>query len=141
VWEVSAPNYSGTFKTEDARLKGHIKYRNEGKDFSASVDGTKKNAVLVDMYLDPRIQEKIQVRVLESSFPEITNVSMNYWPLIHNGDCVDFTKALDGPNWEGDTKWRDTFLPGTLDWYSEGGRVYGIPFGYYAYVFWYNKAM
>src|SRR5690349_3329392 len=52
--------------------------------------------VKVDMYLDPRIQEKIQVRVLEGSFPEISNVSMNYWPLIHNGDCVDFNKALDG---------------------------------------------
>src|SRR6266550_3496068 len=97
--------------------------------------------VKVDMYLDPRIQEKIQVRVLESSFPEVTNVSMNYWPLIHNGDCVDFNKALDGPNWEGDAKWRDTFLPGTLDWYSESGHIYGIPFGYYAYVIWYNKAI
>src|SRR3954447_21213942 len=61
--------------------------------------------VKVDLYLDPRIQEKIQVRVLETDFPEISNVSMNYWPLIHNGDCVDFSQYLDQPNWEGDKKW------------------------------------
>jgi raffinose/stachyose/melibiose transport system permease protein len=97
--------------------------------------------VKVDLYLDPRIQEKVQVRFLEGSFFEITNVGMNYWPLIHNGDCVELNKYLDGPNWEGDAKWRDTFLPGALDTYSEGGKHYGIPFGYYAYVIWYDKKM
>ena len=97
--------------------------------------------VKVDLYLDPRIQEKVQVRFLEGSFFETTNVSLNYWPLIHNGDCVAVDKYLDGPNWEGDAKWRDTFLPGALDTFMEDGKRYGIPLGYYASVIWYNKKM
>src|SRR3954464_13200142 len=57
--------------------------------------------VKVDMYLDPRIDDKVRVRVLEASFPEITNSgAINYWPLIRNGDIVELNKYLDGPNWE-----------------------------------------
>src|SRR5688500_2140708 len=97
--------------------------------------------VKVDLYLDPRIQEKVQVRFLEGTFFEATNVGMNYWPLIRNGDVVQVDKYLDGPNWEGDAKWRDTFLPGAIDTYVDGDKHYGIPLGYYAYVFWYNKKM
>jgi len=44
--------------------------------------------VTVDLYLDPRIQEKVQVRFLEGSFFECTNVGMNYWPLIDNGSIA-----------------------------------------------------
>src|SRR5688500_133251 len=67
--------------------------------------------VIVDLYLDPRIADKVQVRILEGSFFEITNAFINYWPLIRNGDVVDMNPYLDGPNWEGDARWRDTFLP------------------------------
>jgi len=98
--------------------------------------------VKVDMYLDPRIDDKVRVRVLEGSFPEVTNPgTINYWPLIRNGDVAQLDKYLDGPNWEGDARWRDTFLPGSLDNYSENGKHYGLPFGYYAFVIWYNKKM
>jgi raffinose/stachyose/melibiose transport system permease protein len=98
--------------------------------------------VKVDLYLDPRIDDKVRVRVLEGSFPEVTNPgTINYWPLIRNGDVAQLDKYLDGPNWEGDARWRDTFLPGSLDNYSENGKHYGLPFGYYAFVIWYNKKM
>ncbi len=115
-----------------------------GKDFflQCARDYEKlKPGIKLDLYLDPRIQEKVQVRFLEGSFFETTNVGMNYWPLIRNGDCVVLDKYLDGPNWEGDGTWRDSFLPGALDTYTENGKHYGIPLGYYATVFWYNKKM
>src|SRR5438045_2425577 len=90
--------------------------------------------VKVDMYLDPRIDDKVRVRVLEGSFPEITNPGgINYWPLIRNGDILELNNFLDGRNWEGDAKWRDTFLPGSLDNYSEGEKHYGVPLPYYAF--------
>src|SRR6185437_3534389 len=54
-----------------------------------------KPGLKIDLYLDPRIQEKVQVRFLEGSFFESTNVGMNYWPLIHDGDCVVLDKYLD----------------------------------------------
>ena len=62
-----------------------------GKDFflqcARAYEKLKPN-VKVDLYLDPRIQEKVQVRFLEGSFFECTNVQLNYWPLIRNGDVV-----------------------------------------------------
>ena len=99
--------------------------------------------VEVDMYLDPRIAEKMRVRFLEGSFPEITNPgTINYWPLIRNGDCVAIDKALDGPSWDDpNVKWGDTFLPGALENYAENGKHYGIPLSQYAFVIWYNKKM
>ncbi|MEA2734996.1 MAG: N-acetylglucosamine transport system substrate-binding protein [Humisphaera sp.] len=99
--------------------------------------------VEVDMYLDPRIAEKLRVRFLEGTFPEIANAgTINYWPLIRNGDCVAIDKWLDGPSWDDpNVKWRDTFLPGALDNYSEHGKHYGIPLAQYAFVIWYNKTM
>ncbi|MEO6435831.1 MAG: extracellular solute-binding protein [Tepidisphaeraceae bacterium] len=104
--------------------------------------------VILDLYLDPRIADKVQVRILEGSFFEITNAqTINYWPLIRNGDVVKLDQALDGPSWDSvdaagrTVKWRDTFLPGALDRLSENGHIYGIPFGYYAQVIWYNKKL
>jgi raffinose/stachyose/melibiose transport system permease protein len=97
--------------------------------------------IKIDEFLDPRILNKVQVRILEGSFPEITNAFLNYWPLIHNGDVLDLAPYLDGPNWEGDAKWCDTFLPGSLEPYSENGKIYGLPLPYYASVIWYNKKM
>jgi len=115
-----------------------------GKDFfldCARAYEKQRPDVAVNMYLDPRIVDKVQVRILEGSFFEITNAFLNYWPLIHNGDVLELNKYLDGPNWEGDAKWRDTFLPGALDPYTENGKVYGIALPYYAFCMWYNKAM
>ena len=77
--------------------------------------------------LDPRIVDKVRVRVLEGSFFELTNAFINFWPLIRNGDVLALNEFYDGPNWEGDAKWKDTFLPGTADAVSENGRWYGVP--------------
>ncbi len=97
--------------------------------------------MIVDLYGDPRIADKIRVRVLEGSFPEVTNARLNYWALIRSGAILPLDKYLDGPNWEGDAKWRDTFMPGCLDRYTYKGKVYGLPFAYFAYAVWYNKRM
>src|SRR5688572_24083996 len=122
-----------------------------GKDFyllAAREYEKVRPGVRVDMYLDPRIAEKVQVRLLEGDFPEITNPgTINYWPLIDNGDVLQVDEFLDGPSWDTfdangkPVKWRDTFLPGSLETYARDGKHYGIPLGYYAYVFWYNKKM
>jgi len=97
--------------------------------------------VSVDLYGDPRIADKLRVRILEGTYPEIVHASLNYWILIRNGDVLPMDEFLDGPNWEGDASWRDSFLPGTLDRYVYRGKVYGIPFAYSLFVIWYNKNM
>ena len=97
--------------------------------------------VTVDLYLDPRIADKVQVRILDGTYFEITNAAISYWPLIHNDKVLALDRWLDGPNWEGDATWRESFLPGSLDAYTENGKTYGAPLGYYAQVIWYNKKM
>jgi ABC-type sugar transport system permease subunit/ABC-type glycerol-3-phosphate transport system substrate-binding protein len=97
--------------------------------------------VAINLYGDPRISDKVRVRILEGSFPEITNANLNYWNMIRSGDLLPLDEFLDQPNWEGDRTWRESFLPGSLDRYSYEGKVYGVPLAYFVQGFWYNKAM
>ncbi len=112
----------------------------DGDNPEIGIVGHKPNPVYVNMYLDPRITDKVRVRVLEGTFFEISNAFINWWPLIKNGDVLPLNDALEKPNWEGDAKWGDTFLPGSLDGFKDkAGKIYGLPQAYYAYCIWYNK--
>jgi ABC-type sugar transport system permease subunit/ABC-type glycerol-3-phosphate transport system substrate-binding protein len=97
--------------------------------------------VTVNLYGDPRIADKVRIRCLEGTFPEASNAAINYWPLIANGDILALDPYLEGPNWEGDSTWRDSFMPGVLDVFEQDGKTYGMPFFYSVFVIWYNKTM
>ena len=97
--------------------------------------------VRVDFYGDPRIADKVRVRILEGSFPEVSNAGLNYWSLIRNGEIQPLDEFLDQPSWDGDRSWRESFLPGSLDRYQFQGQTYGIPFLYSINAVWYNKNM
>ncbi len=98
--------------------------------------------VRVDMELDPRVADKVKVRILEGSFFEVTNAYINMWPLIKNGDVLPLDEFLDGPSWENDGRtWRESFMPGSLDPFRYEGKTYGVPLGYFVSVIWYNKRM
>ena len=97
--------------------------------------------VKVDMYLHPRIADKVRIRVLEGTYPELTNAGIDYWPLILQGLILPLDEFLDGPNWEDDSTWRESFLPGSLDLYTYEGKTYGVPLTYHALSIWYNKGM
>src|SRR5687768_15759665 len=56
--------------------------------------------VRVDLTLDPRIHDRVRVRVLERNFFEISNAFINFWPLIKNGDVLPLDEFLDGPSWD-----------------------------------------
>ena len=83
--------------------------------------------VQVDLYGDPRIADKVRVRILEGSFPEVSNAGLNYWSLIRNGEILSLDDYLDGPSWDGDRTWRASFLPGSLDRYEYEGKIYAFP--------------
>ena len=100
-----------------------------------------KPDVSIDLYGDPRIVDKVRVRLLERSFFDATNADLDYARLIKAGDCQPLDAALDGPCWDGHTTWRKTFLPGALDQYTIDGKTYGVPLPYFMYVIWYNKAI
>src|SRR5262245_30255043 len=64
----------------------------EGMDFfiQSAREYEKANPnVIVDLYGDSRIDDKVRIRVLEGTFFEITNASgLNWWALIKRGEVV-----------------------------------------------------
>lgn len=89
---------------------------------------------------DPRISEKLRIRLLEGKPPEVTNASLPFDQLIAKGKVQALDRWLDGPNWEGTGRWRDDFLPGSLERFRVGGHTYGIPLQYTVQACYYSRA-
>ncbi|HUJ09509.1 MAG TPA: extracellular solute-binding protein [Verrucomicrobiae bacterium] len=98
--------------------------------------------VRVNLYGDPRINDKVRVRVLEGTYPNATDAyGLPWFNLIKGGKVLDLAQAMEGPNWEGDAKWKDSFLPGALDQWRDGDHIWAVPFAYATYAIFYNKRM
>jgi len=98
--------------------------------------------VRVNLVGDARMHEKVRIRVMAGELPDATDAVLLYDTLIANGKIRDLRADLDGPNWEGDGRWRDSFLPGVLDrWTRPGGQVFGIPFAYGVWTVFYDQAL
>lgn len=112
-------------------------YKETARQFEALRPG-----VRVNVYGDPRIQDQLRIRIIDGSLPDAAWVPYVLWPaLIRAGKVADLGRYLDGPNWEGDARWRDTFQPGALDSWRVGAGVYGLPFGYSCWSIYYNRGM
>ena len=90
---------------------------------------------------DPRMAEKLRIRVLEGSLPEVTNADIDIWSLVEHGDVQPLDEWLDGPSWDGETTWRDSFLPGSLEQYQYKGKTYGVPLVYVVWSVYYDKSL
>lgn len=102
---------------------------------------------------NPRINDQVRIRVMAGDDPDATDAVLLYPNLIEAGRILDLAPYLDGPNWEGDARWRDTFLPGVLDRWtapdvatsvSESGSknatpIYGLPFAHAVWTVFYDK--
>lgn len=103
--------------------------------------------VRVHLYGDPRINDKVRTRVMAEDWPDATDAVLLYPRLIEAGRILDLSAYLDGPNWEGDGRWRDSFRPGVLERWSmqdgaKGNRaVYGLPFAHAVWTLFYDKAL
>lgn len=112
-------------------------YEETARQFEALRPG-----VTVKLYGDPRITDKVRVRIIDGDLPDATLPRDLLIPaLVKAGKLRDLTPWLDGPNWEGDAKWRDTFLPGALDSWMVDGKPYGLPFTYACWTIFYNRAL
>lgn len=128
VTEIDVPIFEGGF--------GTAFFEESARRFEALRPGVK-----VNLYGDPRIWDKVRVRVLSGDYPDATTAAL-YWPnLIRAGRLLDLTPYLNGPSWEGDRRWADTFIPGALASWRLGGRYYGLPLMHSAWVIYYNKAL
>lgn len=98
--------------------------------------------VTVKLYGDPRIQDKLRVRMIDGDLPDAAFPRDLLIPVLARGGKLrDLTPFLDGPNWEGDARWRDTFLPGALDGWRIDGGTYSVPLGYACWSIFYDKAL
>ena len=90
---------------------------------------------------DPKMADRLRLRVLEGDQPEVTNADINVWSLIEHGRIMPLDPWLDGPNWDGTSTWRQSFLPGSLEPFTYHGKTYGVPLVYVVWSVYYNKAL
>jgi raffinose/stachyose/melibiose transport system permease protein len=128
VTEIDIPIFSGGF--------GTAFYEETARKFEALRPGVK-----VNLYGDPRIWDKVRVRVLSGDYPDATTALLSWPSLIRDGRVVDLAPYLAGPNWEGDARWGDTFVSGALEAWKIDGHTYGLPLMSAAWVLFYNKAI
>jgi raffinose/stachyose/melibiose transport system permease protein len=102
---------------------------------------TMRPGVKVRLYGDPRIADKVRVRAMGGNYPDATTAELAWPQLIAAGRVADLAPWLEGPNWEGDARWADTFSPGTLESWRLEGRTYGIPFACSIWTVFYNKKL
>lgn len=127
--ELDIPVFSGGF--------GTAFYEETAREFEKQ-----RPAVRIHLYGDPRIQDKLRVRMIDGHLPDAALPRELLIPvLVRAGKIRDLTPYLDGPNWEGDARWRDTFLPGALDTWRIDGRIYGVPLSYSCWTIFYNAAL
>ncbi len=97
--------------------------------------------VKINLYGDPRMQDQVRIRVIEGNYPNATASDLSWYNLIKAGKILDLAPYLEGPNWENDARWRDTFLPGALEHWQEGEHVWAVPFAYATKLILYNKTL
>lgn len=98
--------------------------------------------VRINLYGDPRISDKLRVRIIDGHLPDaMLPFNLLIPTLAQTGRLLDLGPALAGPNWEGDARWGDTFLPGATDAWKLAGRRYGVPVSYACWVIYYNQRL
>ncbi len=128
--ELDIPVFAGGF--------GIAYYVETARLFEAQRPGLK-----IHIYGDPRIGSQISIRAFSGNYPDVASSSADVpWPvLIRSGKVLDLGPYLKGPNWEGDARWGDTFMPGALDIWRVDGRLGGLPCAYACFTIWYNRAL
>jgi ABC-type glycerol-3-phosphate transport system substrate-binding protein len=102
-------------------------------------DARRGDHVRVNLWGDPRVQEKVKPRLLRGDPPDLLLMHhMPMWELISSNKLRPFDEILDQPAYGATQRWRDLFLPGMLDAFSSGGKVYAVPSALTAWVCWYD---
>jgi N-acetylglucosamine transport system substrate-binding protein len=96
----------------------------------------------VRLWGDQRSDEIVKPRILRGDPPEvILTGGLPLWRLIAAGKIRPIDEFLDQPAYGSTTRWRDLFIPGTLDCFTSDGHVYGVPSAFTAWACWYNARL
>ncbi|MFA5508060.1 MAG: extracellular solute-binding protein [Vulcanimicrobiota bacterium] len=114
----------------------------EGLEFytRAAEEFQRMTGVETHLQGDPAMADRMRMRVLEGSYPEVSNANIDIWNLIEHEKILPLDAWLDEPLPGGGT-WRESFLPGSLNQYSKDGKTYGAPLVYVVWSVYYNKAV
>lgn len=113
-------------------------YLQTARDYEAAHPGRS-----VRLYGDPRIANRLRVRILGGDDPDLTDAELPWPELIAAGRVLDLRAALLEPSpYAGGRPWGQTFLPGALDrWTLPGGQTYAVPFAHAIVAVFYNKGL
>jgi N-acetylglucosamine transport system substrate-binding protein len=96
----------------------------------------------VRVWGDPRVNQKVKPRILRGTPPDMMHDrNLPIWLLMAQGKLHSFNDALDLPAPGGEGAWRDQFIPGALDTFTNDGQVYAVPSAFNAWVCWYDKRL
>jgi N-acetylglucosamine transport system substrate-binding protein len=97
--------------------------------------------IKVNLWGDPRVDEKLKPRVLRRDPPDLANCNLPVWKLIVAGKLYPLDTELATQAVGQTCSWRDSLEHGILDNYVYQGRTYAIPSNVTGWVYWYDKRM
>ena len=95
--------------------------------------------IRINLWGDPRVDEKLKPRILRKDPPEIANSTLPVWKLIVAGKLYPLDSALASQAYGQNCTWKDSLTPGILSDYQYKGHVYAMPTNLNAWVCWYDK--
>ena len=96
----------------------------------------------VNLWGDPRVDEKIKPRILRGDPPDMAACNLPVWKLIVAGKLYPLNAALDTPAYSQTTKtWRQSLTPGVLGQYDYRGSTYAMPTSVAEWLCWYDRKL
>lgn len=105
-------------------------------------DAHRADRVRVEVWGNQRVDDIVKPRILRGDPPELVLChGLPFWKLIAAGKLEPFDRLLEEPAHGSAQRWRDLFIPGTLDSFTSDGHVYAVPSAFAAWACWYNARL
>ncbi len=95
--------------------------------------------ISINLWGDPRVDEKLKPRVLRRNPPDIASSSLPFWKLVVANKLYPLNEELYTAAYGQNMSWRDTIQHGVLADNTYEGKVYAVPTNLSAWVCWYDK--
>ncbi len=97
--------------------------------------------IRVNLWGDPRVDEKIKPRILRRNPPDLANCTLPVWKLIVANKLYPLDLALDSPAYGQNITWRKSIIPGLLSDFTYRGHTYAMPSNLSIWVCWYDRKL
>lgn len=113
-------------------------FEKAAKEYEAAHPGKR-----IKVWGNPRIWEQLRPLFVAGTPPDLTwpGWGMDYWPLVYEKKVIALDQYLDGPPYEGQGTWRETFEPSLLALGQYEGKQYMLPYFFSISGWWYDKAL